>query len=334
MSTHVDTRRILIFLAFAFGIAWATALVIYLTGGLVNSPNLGLPGLTLATVLMALPYMFAPALAHVLTRLLTREGWMDTSLRPRFAQGAWKYWLIAWLLPPVLIALGAVIYFVIFPQHFDITMQSYIDASLAAVEAQGVNTGGVSLTGEQLRFFALLGLASAFIVAPLINSIFTFGEEFGWRGYLQRKLMPLGRRVAIILMGIIWGVWHWPVIWMGYEYGFEYPGAPFVGPLLFVWIAFTLGAIIGWLALKGRSVWPAVIAHAMFNGFAGGSVYFLRGEPNVLLGPLPVGIIASIPMTLLTLWIIFSPNALSPVEEFGTAADAETAEEDLVTKPA
>src|SRR5574341_1590086 len=113
MTTHVDTRRILIFLAFAFGIAWATALVIYLTGGLVNSPNLGLPGLTLATVLMALPYMFAPALAHVLTRLLTREGWTDTSLRPRFGQGAWKYWLIAWLLPPVLIALGAAIYFVI-----------------------------------------------------------------------------------------------------------------------------------------------------------------------------------------------------------------------------
>ncbi len=57
MNTHVDSRRIVIFVAFAFGIAWATALAIYLTGGLVDSPDLipGLPGFTLATMLMALP---------------------------------------------------------------------------------------------------------------------------------------------------------------------------------------------------------------------------------------------------------------------------------------
>ncbi|WP_423225804.1 hypothetical protein [Candidatus Amarolinea aalborgensis] len=95
MNDGVDVKRVGIFLAFAFGIAWVIGLIIFLTGGLVNSPVL-VPALrlTLATVLLAVGYMWAPALAHVLTRLLTREGWHDTWLRPHFKQG-WRYWLAA-----------------------------------------------------------------------------------------------------------------------------------------------------------------------------------------------------------------------------------------------
>ena len=59
----------------------------------------------------------------------------------------------------------------------------------------------------------------AMVLAPLLNGIPTFGEEFGWRAYLQWKLMPLGGRKAVLLTGVIWGVWHWPVIAMGHNYG-------------------------------------------------------------------------------------------------------------------
>ena len=72
MQPTLDTRRITVFLLFAFGIAWATGLVIYLTGGLADSLLLvdtAVFQLRLATVLMATVYMFAPALAHVFTRL-------------------------------------------------------------------------------------------------------------------------------------------------------------------------------------------------------------------------------------------------------------------------
>ena len=33
--------------------------------------------------------------------------------------------------------------------------------------------------------------------------------------------MPLGARKTMLIMGVIWGVWHWPVIAMGYNYGVE-----------------------------------------------------------------------------------------------------------------
>src|SRR5512140_278252 len=117
METKIDRRRIYIFLAFAFGIAWTTSLVIYLTGGLTHSPELA-PGLPLAFVLMATAYMWAPALANILPRLITREGWKDMGL-PLHFRSAWPYWLAGWFLPAAMTMVGASVYFLIFLQYFD-----------------------------------------------------------------------------------------------------------------------------------------------------------------------------------------------------------------------
>jgi uncharacterized protein len=307
MENRIETKRIFLFLLFTFGIGWITCLTIYLTGGIINSPML-VPelGLTLALTLMSTGLMWSPALGHILTRLITREGFRDTNFRPNFGNSVWKYWLIAWLLPVALITVGAAIYFGIFPQQFDPAMTATMEQQQALLAQSGQ-----SMPDATLRLLTLLSFATGLISAPIINSFFTFGEEYGWRGYLQPKLMPLGGRRAMLLMGLIWGVWHWPVIFMGYEYGFDYPGAPFVGPWLFVLFTMALGTIIGWLALRGRSVWPAVIAHAMINGFAAGPALFIRGEPNILLGPLVIGIIAMIPLIVFAAWLFVRPNALA-----------------------
>src|SRR6185436_9566278 len=84
----LDRRRIALYLTFAYGIAWTCGLIIALTGGLANSPPL-IPGtpITLALVLLATVYMWAPASANILTRLITREGWGDLCLRPRLRHG-------------------------------------------------------------------------------------------------------------------------------------------------------------------------------------------------------------------------------------------------------
>jgi membrane protease YdiL (CAAX protease family) len=298
MEPKLDTRRIIIFLAFAFGIAWITALIIALTGGLIGSPLLG-PGISLALVLMATAYMWAPALANIFTRLITREGWKDTGLRPHFKKG-WPYWLAAWFMPALMTLAGAVLFFWLYPQYFDADL-TYMQKLMAA---------SPDLSTMSPRTLALLQLAQAVLIAPLINSIATFGEEFGWRAYLLPKLMPLGGRKAVLLIGLIWGVWHWPVIFMGYEYGFSYPGYPWAGPLLFLWVAFGLGIFLAWLSLRGKSVWPAVIGHAAINGIAGAAVLATTGTPNPLLGPLPVGIIGSLGFALVAIAIFFSRKAL------------------------
>jgi len=299
MNAVLDRKRILVYLGFAFGIAWVVGLIIFLTGGLADSPVV-VPGigLTLAVALLSVAYMGAPALAHVFTRLITREGWKNTSLRLNLRRG-WRFYLAAWLLPGLLAIVGGVIYFVLFPGHFS-------TANVEALSAQGVTNPWV-FVGIQVLF--------AMLISPLINGLFTFGEEFGWRAYLLPRLMPLGERKAMLAMGVIWGVWHWPVIAMGHNYGFDYPGAPWLGLLVMVWFTFVLGVLINWVALRSGSVWPAVIAHAAVNGIGSLMVLFTQGQPNPLLGPTVAGLIGSLGFALFALVLLTRPYNLRRADE-------------------
>jgi membrane protease YdiL (CAAX protease family) len=299
MNNQLDMKRITIFLAFAFGIAWLIGLVIYLTGGLVHSPEI-IPGsgITLSLVLLACGYMWAPTWAHLLTRLITREGWHDAYLRPR--RRGWLYWIVAWFIPSIMTILGAVLFFVVFRQYFDPSLK--VLHEMLAKTGQAIPNAPWTIVIIQ----TLLGI----LIAPFINSLFTFGEEFGWRAYLQPKLMPLGGRKAILLIGLIWGVWHWPIIAMGHNYGLDYPGAPWLGMLMMVWVTIGLGTFLGWLTVRAGNVWPAVIGHAAINGISGLAAVCVQGNPNPLLGPYPSGLIASAAWVLLTLAILLKPGAL------------------------
>ncbi len=303
----LDTRRITIFLALAFGIAWAFGLVVYLTGGMVNSPEI-LPGtgITLAIAVIALGYMWAPAIAHILTRVITREGrknnWLGLNIGPRM----WS-WAAAWFLPAILTILGLVVYFAIFPGQFD--------PQLGTV--QQMIQSAESRTGQAIPLsswlLVLIQVGEGLLLAPLLNSFFTFGEEFGWRAYLQPKLMPLGYRRALLATGVIWGVWHWPIIAMGHNYGLNYFGYPWTGFIAMTWFTMSAGVIFGWLALRGGSVWPAVIAHAATNGIAGLGVLFLLpgATPSPLLGPLPVAFIGGIPWLLFAAYLLWKGESLA-----------------------
>jgi uncharacterized protein len=287
MSNRLDLRRISIFLAIAFGVAWLVGLVIYLNGGL-TSP--------IAVPLLAVGYMMSPALAHVLTRVITREGWANTGIRPHFRRG-WPFWAAAWVVPAVLVIIGAGMYYAFFPQHFD--------ANLSQLQTM--------LPPDTIApwTFIIIQVVQAILISPLVNGLFTFGEEFGWRGYLLPKLMPLGGRTAMLVSGVIWGVWHWPVIAMGHNYGLDYPGYPWTGMLMMVVFTFATGTFLSWVTLRGGSVWPAVIGHAAINGIANLPVLFTQGEPNTLLGPLAVGLIGGIGFLVVALVLLFVPGALS-----------------------
>lgn len=296
----VDWKRVGIFIAFAFGIAWLVALVLYLTGGPTGGAS--------TLILLSVGYMGAPAFAHILTRLVTREGWQGLYLRPNFKQG-WRYWLICWVAPILFTFAGMVIFFLLFPQYFDPSLSL----------AKTVMENSAALTGQPLPAMdpwvvVVAQTLTAFLVAPILNAIPILGEEFGWRAYLQPKLMPLGGRKAMVLMGIVWGLWHAPLIAMGHNYGTGYTGAPWLGILATIWIMFILGTFIGWAALRAGSVWPAVIGHGAFNGIAGIYAFFTQGNPNLLLGPSVAGVIGSWALAVVALIIFLKREALKPYE--------------------
>jgi membrane protease YdiL (CAAX protease family) len=92
----------------------------------------------------------------------------------------------------------------------------------------------------------------------------------------------------------IWGVWHWPYLFMGYDYGLNYWGAPVVGPLLFVAITYFLSTFLIWVTLRSGSVWPVCLAYAVNNSLAMLMAAFGSGEPDHLIGPACAGIIGSL----------------------------------------
>jgi len=99
------------------------------------------------------------------------------------------------------------------------------------------------------------------ILGPFLGLIISFGEEYGWRGYLQPELIKLGRIRGVFLLGVIWGIWHWPVIWMGYNY----PGQPVIGSLLMVGYCIILAYFLAYAVFKSKGIWTAAYLHALNN---------------------------------------------------------------------
>jgi membrane protease YdiL (CAAX protease family) len=309
MNLTIDRKRIFIFVAISYGFSIVIGLVIYLGGGVVSSdPHVASRARVLLSVLM-----FAPMIAHIATRLMTREGWSNTFLRPDLSRGRWRYYLAAWFLPPVAIMVGGVIYYLLFPGQFDPSMTDYRASGVASVG------GGMA---PWAFFLTQVGIAIVSLVPPLGQVLFlSFGEEFGWRAYLLQKLMPLGPYKATLLVGVVWGVWHWPAILMGFNYGLDYWGAPAVGPLLFVFVLIFESAFYTWMTLRSGSVWPAATAHGVHNTSNKLMWFFLSGESNPLLGPGTQGIIGSLGYAVLAL-VIFSARGLWRYPPWASPQDA------------
>ena len=134
----------------------------------------------------------------------------------------------------------------------------------------------------------LLDLVVSIAVVSLLGGI---GEEIGWRGYLLPRLSGLGVRWAMVLTGLLHGIWHLPVIlWTPFYHG---AGNRFVIIPLFVLTLTVAGICYGYLRLTTGSVWPAALAHGAFNVLwerfntvtvAGSplTVEYLAGESGVL----------------------------------------------------
>jgi membrane protease YdiL (CAAX protease family) len=160
----------------------------------------------------------------------------------------------------------------------------------------------ITLSSE--RSLTLLVISIAILpIAPLINSFFTFGEEYGWRGFLLQTLSRhLGWIKSSILIGFIWGLWHSPLIILtGYEYGLPFwlPGV-----FLFTILTIPLSIIQTWAYLRW-GIWGSSFSHGAVNAYANLFYIFYPSTiqpPRWLYGP--VGVEGSIIMSIIAILII------------------------------
>jgi uncharacterized protein len=109
--------------------------------------------------------------------------------------------------------------------------------------------------------FLIVAALQSVVLGPILGIVITFGEEYGWRGYLQSELFKLGRVRGVLLLGVIWGAWHWPIILMG----FNYPGHPLLGVVLMTLYTTGLAVVLGYAVLRSGSVLLAAYLHALNN---------------------------------------------------------------------
>jgi membrane protease YdiL (CAAX protease family) len=107
----------------------------------------------------------------------------------------------------------------------------------------------------------IVPLGLTLLVLPYIP--LAIGEDVGWRGLLTTRLADVaGPRVVLLLTGVVWGAFHWPlIIWLG--------GAPDNTATWYAVIAFTVGTITFGALLTTMQLrwglWPVVLTHAVSN---------------------------------------------------------------------
>jgi uncharacterized protein len=176
--------------------------------------------------------MFTPAVSSIATRLIRREGFGDVSFRLGGRRSLPWYGLA--LVLPILV--GAVAYGI------------------------GWATGLVGFTGTVGSLTAGIGLI--LVTAVPLTCISTAGEEIGWRGYMLTRLIDAGVPRPVLASGLIWGVWHLPMVFAGFYAAGE--SRLLSAALLLVSITST-SFVYARMRLETGSVWPVVLAHSAWN---------------------------------------------------------------------
>src|SRR5579885_1309337 len=188
----------------------------------------------------------ALAVAALLLLLVLRlVAGHEAMSRVGLSWGNWRNWL--------LFAPGIVAFYVLQGVLNALFGLGPVHSSIMPVPA------GISAT----PYAVLIGVQSV-LVAPLLALVIVFGEEYGWRGYLQSELLKLGRVRGVLLVGVIWGAWHWPLILMG----FNYPGHPLLGVVLMTLYTTGLAVVLGYVVLRSGRVLLAAYLHALNNQVA------------------------------------------------------------------
>ncbi len=147
------------------------------------------------------------------------------------------------------------------------------------------------------------------------------GEELGWRGFMLTRLIDSGLPKPILLSGLIWSLYHLPVI-LGGNYSHT-NGNIFISAFLFLFSATAFSYIMAWLRLGTGSVWPCIIAHGAANtifdvGFAGNSKGgdYLVSESGILT-------IIVMVIVAVALWRLFPPKVLLRTPQTSMTEGAE-----------
>lgn len=267
--------------------SWAMFAVVHWGFGLGEDTPVGL-------MVFSSIYMFFPMITALVLQAIDKEKFNHTGLVNFKIK--WS-WLVAWLLPVAMVLLCILVNGLLPGVSLQYSAEQLINQYHVPEDQQ-------EMVREQLMSFPgwvmlLVMIASGLMTGASVNALAAFGEEYGWRNYLVHALREKKIWSASLFIGVVWGLWHFPLILQGHNY----PNEPYWGVLLMVVFCVLLGVVELYFVLKTKSMIVAAIMHGTVNAVAGMTIYFTLGGNDFLNGMTGLAGFIVMAIAIVCIWI-------------------------------
>ena len=263
-----NIKKSLLFIGLTFLCNWHMVFLFLALGGKWGMSS---------SLIIGTAYMFIP----MLIAILVQKGIYGEPLKEPLGI-SWKFnrwWLVAWFLPPLVAFASFGVSLLLPGVSYSPEMAGLMERFRGMLPPEQMQQ-----MQEQLTAFPVhpvwISLLQGLVAGITINAVAGFGEELGWRGFLQNELGYLGFWKSSALIGAIWGIWHAPLILQGHNY----PQHPVAGVFMIVVFCLLLAPIFSFVRLKAKSVIAAAIIHGSLNGTVGLAIMLVAGGNDLLIG--------------------------------------------------
>jgi uncharacterized protein len=241
--------------------------VLIVLSAIIEGLMIGQKSMALAPVLM-----WVPALASIVARLALHEGFGDVSFR----LGGRRTWRSIGKAFCYATVVGLVAYGLAWA------------TGLVSFAAPTTGVGAMPAGRSPVAYFVVT-LIIGNTLLTVVGMLTAAGEEIGWRGYMLTRLIDAGVPRPVLVSGLIWSLWHLPVLLAGIYAAGTYVG---LSAVLFVLQATAAAFVAARLRLESGSIWPAIVFHGnwnaviqgVFDRFSAGSFATLwAGESGILV---------------------------------------------------
>ena len=264
----VRIKKILLFIGLTFFIDWSLVGLYLALDGKADSTGMAL---------LAVLYMFVPMLVAFMVQKRIFKQPLAGPLGISFKVNRWFF--VAWFLPAAIAFMTMGISLLMPGVTFTPDMSGFFNSLSGALTPEQMEQARQQLAAmpaHPIWFILVLSL----IAGTTVNAVAGFGEELGWRGFLVKELSFMGFWKSSLLIGFIWGLWHAPLILLG----FNYPHHPELGVLIMIGWTIVVAPVFSYIRLKAKSVIAAAIFHGTINAVPGLAVVLLTGGDELTVG--------------------------------------------------
>ena len=307
-------RKIALYIILTFTISYAMAGIFVLAGGKPGSTGI---------ILLAVAYMLIPMIVTILVQKTIFRQPLSGPFGISFVVNRWFF--IAWFLPPLIAAATFGVSLILPGVTYTPDMSGFMQTLEQMLTPEQVEASRKVLAELPVHYFWLM-LVQALIAGTTVNAALAFGEELGWRGLLVRELGFMGFWKSSALIGLIWGLWHAPLILMGHNY----PQHPQLGVAVMTVWTILLSPLFSYIRIKSRSVIAASIFHGTINAVPGLALMLISGGDDLTVGITGLAGFIVLAVANLILFIFDRFITREPVNQVLKNIEASEVEDDAV----